>query len=127
MAGGHLMTAQVFRINEAALLRAGLDPVSVKALSNMARVVGVTGDSPTVSQLDGKAAENAALTVVLREQIEMLQGVLDVLGSGVEALGVMPPVPVAEQVDHLTTEVRQIAEQVAYLASQINELKQGPL
>lgn len=131
------MKPQVIRLNESALLAAGIDIVSVKALSEIVRLAGPITGGPTVREVGQQAESIAGLAVILNEQIEFLQEVVQALQflpgaaqpetGSMDALAMLPPVPVAQQVEHLTTEVRQIAEQVAALADQIKAIQQGTM
>lgn len=106
-----------FQISENTLFNAGMDRPTVEALRHLLDAVGNT-PGPTLPE---------AVTEI------------GVLGADILALsiapGAQPPTPVdddlrpavqmAEQIEFLQTEVRQLAEQVATLTNQINDLKQG--
>lgn len=129
------MKPQVIRLNEAALLAAGLDIVSVKALSEIVRVAGPVSGGSTIPETVKKTDEVVALAEVLREQVGILQDVIETLEmqpdaappdlSGIAALAAVPAVQVYQQIEHLTTEVRENAEQIAVLTRQLDELKLG--
>lgn len=147
------MKPQIVRLDEAALRALGMDPVMVNAFRNIMRVTGVQSDGPTVPGLGDQAAQLTKLLGVLREQVLVLQAVIEFIQfqpepvtpdlSGIDALAALPVAAPFQQIEHLTTEIRQIAEAVGnmreylqtelrqvaeqqtVLAGQLQELKQG--
>lgn len=129
------MTPRIARINEAVLFSLGFDRVTVEALRNIVRVTGSESDSPTVPEVV-KQVDGTALAVdTLRTHLEAVKSVLEALQfvpepiqpdlSGIESAALAPLARMVEIVEHLDTEVRQIAEQQAAMARQIQDIQQG--
>lgn len=127
------MNPKIIRLNEAALYKIGFDPVTVHAFRNLVRVVGDVAEGPTLPEMDEKAKETDRLIGVLQENVAVLQGILDILQSAPmqtdeprgEQFGTDPIAQPVPEISQIYTEVRQIAEAQAVLASQIQDIKQG--
>lgn len=120
------MTPQITRLNESALYALGMDRVTVQALRNIVRITGEDNTSgPTVPAISEQAAATARLVGALRDQVDILTSIIEIIQlapepvtpdlSRIDDLALMPPISLLQQVEHLTTEVRQTAEAVANL------------
>lgn len=130
------MTPKITRLDAATLSRV-FDRVTVDALMNMLRVTGTESNGPTVPEVDNRAENTEVMFGTLRDMFDALRREIE-MGmtypesdvpdlSRLEGLALLPPVLLAQQVEHLTTEVRQLAESLAALSTQIQEIKQGPM
>lgn len=122
------MKQQILRLDEAALYALGMDRVTVNALRNMIRVTGNDNTTPTVPEVAEAAGIAGQVIAQLREKIDMLQSIVDVLQmapaetdidlSAVTALSILPP-PSQQQalqpMEDIRVELRQVSEQVAML------------
>lgn len=123
------MKQQIVRLDEAALARLGFDRVLIAALRNVLRVTGNESDGITVPELGQKADETKEIVAALREQIIMIQFLIDAIQLSplpetpdlgrIDDLEFSPPFSLAQQVEHLTTEVRHIADQLAEMSEHL--------
>lgn len=130
------MTAQITRLDAAALRALGMDRVMVDALLNMVRVTGTSNDGPTVPQVGEKVDETAELVGALQERVAVIQQLIDLLSTSPAPIPLDPAAfhpfaiqPVQQTVPetvHIVTEVRQIAEEVAslreYLQTEVRQI-----
>lgn len=148
------MTPKITRLDAAALAKV-FDRVTVDALLNIARITGPDANGPTIPEIDGKNQEIFVLIGSLRDQIENTVDQIDSLQLDQPEVQhdlsryefpliaphneSLPPIQhlltevrqlaeaVAQIRDHLTTEVRQIADQQIVNANLINEIRQGTM
>lgn len=129
------MSPQITRLDAAALRALGMDRVMVDALLNMVRVTGSATNGATVPEIGEQADNTEIIVTTLRDQLERFKVVIETLLfipepvaadlSGIDAQAQAPLATIPQQVEQLISEVRQIAEQLAVLSNQMQELKQG--
>lgn len=148
------MKQQITKLNESSL-RTVFDPVTVKALANAVRVTGNDTESPTVPEVADQVDQTDIVVAALQQQVGLLQDLIAILQSqpanipqDISVLDALGLTPVAQQYppieflqtevrqlserlsqfsEHLTTEVRQLADQQIVNAQLIQELKQGTM
>lgn len=131
------MTTTIVRLNASALFALGMDKPTVEALQNMIYKTGTDTAGPTLPQIDVDLTDTKETVVILREQVDLLQSIIDILESApppkdfdtslLDAFAVAPKEINVPQVEALQTEVRQLAEQLAVTNGYIQELRQGTM
>lgn len=118
------------RLNEAALYALGMDRVTVNALTHFIRQIGAIEGGNTLPQVAEQVVE-----------LEIAVGSVQPTLPPIEPPGMLapplipqqqqddltPPQAVVAAIEHLQTEVRSLAEQLAAARAEIHELKQGPM
>ena len=148
------MTARITRLDAASLSKV-FDRVTVDALLNMARITGPDASGPTIPELGVQNQEIFVVIDTIRDAVEAAQGNIQsielyppvsdqdlslyagplITPRSEEVQSVQTLITevrqlaeaVAQFQQHITTEVRQIADQQIVNANLINEIRQGTM
>lgn len=122
----------IAKLDEVALLALGVDKVTVKAFRTILNAVQIT-----LPEVADQTETNAANVNGINESVLSLQDIVMLLqgapanhaqmSSFEQDKQLAPVAQMAQQVEFLQTEVRQLAEQQLVLMNLINELKQGTM
>lgn len=118
------MSHQIIKFNEAGAIAAGLPKDLVNTIRHLVASVGRQVGQMTLPEV-ASGLDGTGLSPLPADPLPFIDPLSPIYCPPLPADDLTPALQPLSAIEYLQTEVRQMAEQIAFLSQQINDLNQG--